>query len=367
MRRLDFAPGSHARAFLIVCSAAMSTHATGGALAAPLSRTAPNAPKQKAAAVQAKQAAQVAALLVSDDVAVDGGRARARADAALFRYQQALDLLSSGEVSQARALLESARKQLGDTPEINLLLAYLLQREGRADSARNRLQSVSSRSMLASAYIAQLEREAPLPIGDTTTDADDQGETSANRDDGTQGVDDEQAAGDNGLQQAAAGATNPGGNLVIGGTIASFKQNNKNLAILERSLLRRVNAERTKRNLIALTWDEKLAAISRAHSLDMRDKKYFAHESPNAALREPLDRYRAIFGRKPRIIAENVFRSWGSPRTLGETEIEAAHDALMKSPGHRSNILLQGVTHIGIGIISNTNGDLWVTQMFSKP
>ncbi len=366
MRRLDFAPGSHARAFLILCSAAMSTHATGGALAAPLFRTAPNAFKQEAAAIKAQQAKQVAAL-VNDGVAVDGGRASARANAALFRYQQALDLLSSGEVSQARALLETARKQLGDTPEINLLLAYLLQREGRADSARNRLQSVSSRSMLASAYIAQLEREAPLSIGDTTTDGDDQGDTSANRDENTQDMDDEQAAGDNGLQQAAASATNPAGNLVIGGTIASFKQNNKNLAILERSLLRRVNAERTRRNLIALTWDEKLAAISRAHSLDMRDKKYFAHESPNASLREPLDRYRAVFGRRPRIIAENVFRSWGSPRTLGEAEIEAAHDALMKSPGHRSNILLAGVTHIGIGIISNTNGDLWVTEMFSKP
>ena len=51
----------------------------------------------------------------------------------------------------------------------------------------------------------------------------------------------------------------------------------------------------------------------------------------------------------------------------GESDAQAAHAALMKPPGHRSNILLPGVTRIGIGIMANATGDLWVTQMFARP
>lgn len=345
--RSTFASRVFSTALLAAC--ALSTHVAPQAAAAPVSNSPTTNPSFGIVRAAPKN---------------DG----ATATAALFRYQQALDLLSEGKVTQAREAVEAARRIAGNTPELNLLLGYLLQREGRAELALSRLHSVSARSALASAYVAQLDRESivagvdAVPADAVLTDAvltddvlTDDVQAEMNADSG------------NDVQQTAAGAASPGDTLIVAGTIASFKQNNKSLAALERSLLRRVNAERTSRGLIALTWDEKLSAVARAHSLDMRDKKYFAHESSNKSLREPLDRYRAVFGRTPRIVAENVYRSWGSPRTLGENEIAAAHDALMKSPGHRSNILLQGVTHIGIGLISNPNGDLWVTEMFSRP
>lgn len=357
--------------FIAVSLAALSTHATAFARPTPLPATASKTSATPVAVVETKRQAQITTFELGkavDEAALTiDNKTNARADAALFRYQQALDLLSAGKIAEARATLETARRQSGDSPEINLLLAYLLQREGQTRTARNRLASVSTRSLLASAYVAQLDRESTVALDPDAPLASDNQRDANNRD--TNNRDTEPAmdeSSDDGLQQTATGATSSD-TLIVAGTIARFNQNNKNLAVLERSLLRRVNAERTSRNLLALTWDDKLAATARAHSLDMRDKKYFAHESPNASLREPLDRYRAVFARTPRIIAENVYRSWGSPRTLGEPEIATAHDALMKSPGHRSNILLNGPTHIGIGIISNTNGDLWVTEMFSRP
>lgn len=149
--------------------------------------------------------------------------------------------------------------------------------------------------------------------------------------------------------------------------VTRLPQTNQNLARLEYVMTQMVNAERAKLHLNALIFDSKLANVARAHSAEMRDRDYFAHQSPTPALRDPLDRYRAFFGTTPLIIAENIYRVWGSPRTPNENDIKTAHNALMNSPGHRENILQRGVTRLGIGIITNQNGDMWVTQMFSRP
>ena len=126
-----------------------------------------------------------------------------------------------------------------------------------------------------------------------------------------------------------------------------------------------VNDEREKQGLSRLQNDPKLAEVSRAHSAEMRDKKYFEHESPTPSLRLPLDRYVAGFGGTPRIIAENIYRVWGGRSFLTEGDVRVAHTALMNSPHHRENLLNRNVTRIGIGFCTNSTGDLWVTQMFS--
>ncbi len=269
-------------------------------------------------------------------------RNAATTGAALRGYQRALDQLAAGRIGAARALAEDARRRYGDTPELNLLLGYLLQRENRPEVARERLSRVAPTSPLAAVYAAQLAADVSVAPDKT--------------------------AGDQMVERGAVQQENPGDDLVIiAGTAASLRQGDKNLAALERSMAMRINTERARAGLNALAFDETLAGVARAHSADMRDRSYFAHQSPTGALREPLDRYRAIFQKTPSVIAENVFRSWGEPRTLSEGDISEAHGALMKSPGHRSNILLPRVTRIGIGLIINTNGDLWVTQMFARP
>jgi len=143
-------------------------------------------------------------------------------------------------------------------------------------------------------------------------------------------------------------------------------QNNAQLASFERDMAQSVNAERRNVGLPPLLYDESLAQVARAHALEMRNRNYFAHESPTANLRHPQDRYRVAFGRIPAMIAENVYREWGSPRQVTFAQVERGHASLMNSPGHRANILDGRVRRIGIGIVVNARGDIWITQMFSR-
>ncbi len=139
------------------------------------------------------------------------------------------------------------------------------------------------------------------------------------------------------------------------------------LSKLEASMLQTINDEREKQGLSRLKSDARLAEVARAHSAEMRDLKYFAHESPTPALRDPLDRYVAGMGVTPHIVAENIYRVWGSRSFLTAKDVLDAHAALMKSPHHRANLLNRDVTRIGIGFTTDATGDLWITQMFSAP
>jgi uncharacterized protein YkwD len=148
---------------------------------------------------------------------------------------------------------------------------------------------------------------------------------------------------------------------------ARLAQSDARLAKLENLMFGYVNAAREKAGLKPLALDSTLSEVARAHSAEMRDKDYFAHESPTANLKTPLDRYQLGIGSTPRLVAENIFRAWGSRKEITDAAALRAHNSLMNSPGHRANILRSGPTRIGIGFVANENGDIWVTQMFSKP
>jgi uncharacterized protein YkwD len=46
--------------------------------------------------------------------------------------------------------------------------------------------------------------------------------------------------------------------------------------------------------------------------------------------------------------------------------VRRAHRALMASPGHRANILDPRMRRVGVGIVER-GGELWVTEVFTKP
>lgn len=148
---------------------------------------------------------------------------------------------------------------------------------------------------------------------------------------------------------------------------AALPQTDARLVKLESLLFSYVNAARQKQGLKPLALDSTLSDIARAHSAEMRDKDYFAHESPTPELRNPLDRYQLGTRSTPRLVAENIFRAWGSRKQISDADALRAHNSLMNSPGHRANILRESPTRIGIGFVANENGDVWVTQMFSRP
>ncbi|HEX8551595.1 MAG TPA: CAP domain-containing protein [Abditibacteriaceae bacterium] len=138
----------------------------------------------------------------------------------------------------------------------------------------------------------------------------------------------------------------------------------------EKMLCDMANAERKKRGLSPMKIDAKLAVVARAHSREMMQKKYFAHNSPTATRRTVLDRYRLTFRETPRLVAENLYvlKTSGAYR-LSDADIRRAHEGWMKSPGHRANILRTkplNPGHIGVGIVVK-GGSFWATQNFSTP
>jgi uncharacterized protein YkwD len=255
---------------------------------------------------------------------------------ALLCYQAALDELTQGQLENAQAVLENGIHSYGDAPELNLLLGYVLEREGKAGKAQDRISRVTAQSALAREYAQQLTVPAGVANDEDTSVA---------------------------VVPVAALRTAPHGASTL---ITSLPQNDERLAQLEATMVEMVNAERRRAGLNELTTDAGLANVARAHSGEMRDIGYFSHESPTPALRTHVERYRAVYHNLPRLLAENIYRAWGSPHTVTLDDVKTAHEALMKSPGHRENILLPNVSKIGIGIVVNANGDLWITQMFSR-
>lgn len=121
---------------------------------------------------------------------------------------------------------------------------------------------------------------------------------------------------------------------------------------LEAGMLLLVNEERKKAGIKPLIADPELQAVARAHSKDMFARGYFAHVSPDG--KDPFDRMKAAHVR---------FLTAGENLALAQT-LPQAHDGLMKSPGHRANILQPQFGRVGIGIVEGGIYGLMVSQEF---
>jgi uncharacterized protein YkwD len=109
----------------------------------------------------------------------------------------------------------------------------------------------------------------------------------------------------------------------------------------EEMMLRLVNRERASSGLRPLVMDSKLRAVARAHSRDMFAKGYFSHvnlegESPFKRMRKAGVRYTTA--------GENLALA---------PSVHTAHRGLMRSPGHRANILSPEFGRIGIGAVTS--------------
>ena len=125
------------------------------------------------------------------------------------------------------------------------------------------------------------------------------------------------------------------------------------LVRLESALAAMVNAERMERGRPGLAYSAALADVARSHSRDMATRNFFSHRSPTTG--QSGDRlFKAKIGTKGS--AENIAKN---------STIERSHEALMKSPGHKANILHHDYTHIGIGLAKGPQGQLYVTQNFA--
>lgn len=152
--------------------------------------------------------------------------------------------------------------------------------------------------------------------------------------------------------------------------------------LLEKKIHFLVNAERDKRKLKKLEWNEKLAVIARKHSADMAKRNYFSHKSPEGT--DPTSRAKESgfncqkkYGNLIRSgIGENIFQNhiyksvtyigenaYYDYRTLDEIA-ETTVEGWMKSDGHRENILDSGYDSEGIGVVISNSGEIYTTQNF---
>lgn len=113
-----------------------------------------------------------------------------------------------------------------------------------------------------------------------------------------------------------------------------------------------INQERRLYDLKPLEADPEIQLVARKHSADMFIKGYFSHT--NLEGQDPFDR-----------IAEGQvsFRTAGENLALAQS-LKIAHEGLMKSPGHRANILNPSYGRVGIGIQDGGIYGLMITQNF---
>lgn len=120
----------------------------------------------------------------------------------------------------------------------------------------------------------------------------------------------------------------------------------------EQQLFDLVNREREKAGLNKLEWSDRLAQAALAHSKLLAENRDLSHQFPG----EPLLQERVgATSLRFNSVAENVAAS---------PDVDTAHSALMKSPGHRANILHQDYNAIGISIVERDH-ELFITQDFA--
>lgn len=106
----------------------------------------------------------------------------------------------------------------------------------------------------------------------------------------------------------------------------------------DRALFALINDQRERRGLPPLRWHEVLAEVAQAHAQDMEARRTLVHVTPDGG---PLSARLQARGLRPTRIAENLAFA---------NSAQAALRALIESPGHRRNLLLPELTHIGVGV-----------------
>jgi uncharacterized protein YkwD len=174
---------------------------------------------------------------------------------------------------------------------------------------------------------------------------------------------------------SVAGQSHPGvwhhfgpnqGRLKVGPGETALRQNfgANRKADLERQMWALVNRDRLDRATSAetggraqpLRWNEKLAAVARAHSRNMLEQRFFDHVDPEG--RTLLARINAA-GIPWRALGENIAING----TVSGAEAAFMNESHFRN-NHRANILNANYTDMGIGIVQGPNGSLYITQDF---
>lgn len=119
-----------------------------------------------------------------------------------------------------------------------------------------------------------------------------------------------------------------------------FKTNNGIIdEVSEKRMLALINREREKRGIASLKSDNSLRKVSRTYGVDMLKRGYFSHYTPEGL--SPFDRLEHA----------GILYSSAAENLAFAPEVDLAMSGLMKSEGHKRNILDPSFHTIGIGVI----------------
>lgn len=115
-----------------------------------------------------------------------------------------------------------------------------------------------------------------------------------------------------------------------------------------------LNQDRAANGRSALELDPALCDLARLKSRDMYLNNYFSHTSPTyGSAAQMLSTYGYSFTS----VGENIAH---------HATVEKAQAAFMSSSGHRQNILGSQWTKVGIGVWEDSQGFVYVTQLFVR-
>jgi hypothetical protein len=115
----------------------------------------------------------------------------------------------------------------------------------------------------------------------------------------------------------------------------------------EADFVDRINGARASAGKGSLVTNGELTSIARRWSQRMADEQRLSH-NPNLANEVTQDWEK---------LAENV--------GFGQN-VAQIHDAFMNSAAHRNNILDGALTHVGVGVVIDGGGQMWVTEVFMR-
>ena len=132
------------------------------------------------------------------------------------------------------------------------------------------------------------------------------------------------------------------------------------MAVVEQAIYNKVNEERAKAGVPALTYNNTMQKYARIKSQDMGDNNYFSHEDLNGNLITTQMKNDGV-----------SYKAWGENIAYIGGNVSA--DALaqqfmtnwMNSAGHRANILSTNFSSIGVGVYKIGN-KVYATQEFYR-
>lgn len=137
----------------------------------------------------------------------------------------------------------------------------------------------------------------------------------------------------------------------------------------------KVNERRAEHGLEPIEWDGTIASVSRAHSADMNEREYFAHENPDGE--NPWDRFEDV-GSYCQGYGENIATNWAGQNVerpsdgevvqyhTAEELAEGLVEQWMNSPPHREAILTEGWDRGGVGVYITDDGEVFATHNFCE-